>query len=83
MNVKMMLFRLQPVAMIVIDVVTPIVLMAFVGKLLGKYEIGLAFGFALGLFAYFRHLARGDVQPAVIRLFQKANEVKDQGSDQT
>lgn len=83
MNVRALLFRLQPIVMMIIDVVTPIALMAFLGSLLGKFEIGLACGFALGLLSYFRHWARGDVRPAVIRLFQKDDGGKATESDPT
>lgn len=76
MSIGSLLVRAQPVMMIAIDVITPIALMGFLGSLLGKVDIGLAFGFALGLFSYFRHWSRGDVQPAVVRLFGRPVESK-------
>lgn len=54
--------RLQPYAMLGIDLAVPVVVMSAVGHWVGKPEAGMAIGFGLGLLAYFRHWTRMDKQ---------------------
>ena len=47
--------RVKRFLMMWIDILVPVVALSVAGTWIGKFEIGLALGMALGLVAYFRH----------------------------
>lgn len=74
------LLRLQPYAMLAIDLVVPVLVMGAIGRWLGKPELGLALGFGLGILAYLRHWRRMDKQAADFKwLFGKAKPAVETG----
>lgn len=83
MKVPGVIYRLMPVVMMAIDIVTPIVIMGLVGSWLNKFELGLAVGFALGLFAFFRHWSTKTTTPKDFRhLFQRNEQPDSKGEGQ-
>lgn len=75
-----LLLRLQPYAMLAIDLVVPVLLLGTIGRWLGKPEFGLALGFGLGILAYLRHWRKMDKQAADFTwLFGKVKPAQEVG----
>lgn len=63
MKMPAIVYRLIPIVMLWIDLLTPVLIMGVVGFWVDKFALGLGVGFVLGLLSYFRHWSKKDAQP--------------------